>query len=374
MNLVNEVKMSLNKILVLPECDEKHLRLQALANIINTMIESCPAPNTSPLPPGQHRMTQSIINNMIKIMYKRGLINDLAKMIHSIDLSSPKLADTVNAVLKPMERLSREINTANSLHVSASSRPHTARQPTTAASSVVAPSTSTPVAAATSASEPVASRAEPTTGEGQEQPTGVAGPSETPNAPNRSASNETTAAHPQPNNADDNNNQNNANNNNTSLGSANQVALSISQEELLNATDMEPVADLPQDVDFFERNIHPAGSIEIDNGDDDDDGDGDDASMEEDDDDDGAVGGISVEIDVAHPLDDTHEHGESLSLRTSIAENHVDDLFQNRVRVPAVPTKITMTTTMTEKKATVPMKISTWKVRTTKIPKRSIGK
>ena len=48
----------------------------------------------------------------------------------------------------------------------------------------------------------------------------------------------------------------NTNNNNTSLNSANQVLLSISQEELLNATDMEPVAGLPQDVDIFERNIH----------------------------------------------------------------------------------------------------------------------
>ena len=123
MNLVNEVKMSLNKILILPECDEKHMRLQALANIINTMIESCPAPNTSAPQQGQHRLPQLIINNMIKIMYKRGLINDLAKMIHSIELSSSKLADTVNAVLKPMETLSRAINYATSLHVPAASRP-----------------------------------------------------------------------------------------------------------------------------------------------------------------------------------------------------------------------------------------------------------
>ncbi|CAF4604205.1 unnamed protein product [Didymodactylos carnosus] len=122
MNLVNEVKLSLTKAIALPECDEKHVRLQSLSSIINTMIESCPAPNTSTnQPPNQsgHRVTQSVINNMIKIMYKRGLINDLAKMIHSIELSSPKLVETVNAVLKPMETLSRTINYATSLHVPA---------------------------------------------------------------------------------------------------------------------------------------------------------------------------------------------------------------------------------------------------------------
>ncbi|CAF4058439.1 unnamed protein product, partial [Adineta steineri] len=130
MNLVNEVKMSLNKISILPECDDKHVRLQALANIINTMMESCPASNTSQPQQEQHRLPQLITNNMIKIMYKRGLINDLARMIHSIELSSSKLADTVNAILKPIETLSRAIKYTTSLHVPAASRPHTSRPST----------------------------------------------------------------------------------------------------------------------------------------------------------------------------------------------------------------------------------------------------
>ncbi|CAF4372550.1 unnamed protein product, partial [Rotaria magnacalcarata] len=122
-SFVNEVKMSLNKISVLPECDEKHMRLQAIANIINAIIRSSSASQQE-----QHRVSQLINNNMIKIMYKHGLINDLAKMIYSIELSSSKLVDTVNGVLKPMEILSHAINHATSLHVQNDSHPHATRQ------------------------------------------------------------------------------------------------------------------------------------------------------------------------------------------------------------------------------------------------------
>ncbi|CAF5225566.1 unnamed protein product, partial [Rotaria magnacalcarata] len=115
--------MSLNKISVLPECDEKHMRLQAIANIINAIIKSSSASQQE-----QHRVSQLINNNMITVMYKHGLINDLAKMIHSIELSSSKLVDTVNAVLKPMEILSHAINHATSLHVQNDSHPHATRR------------------------------------------------------------------------------------------------------------------------------------------------------------------------------------------------------------------------------------------------------
>jgi E3 ubiquitin-protein ligase HUWE1 len=319
MNLVNEVKMSLNKILVLPECDEKHLRLQALANIINTMIESCPAPNTSAPQQGQHRMPQLIINNMIKIMYKRGLINDLAKMIHSIELSSSKLPDTVNAVLKPMETLSRAINLATSLHVPAAARPHAGRHPTIPTNSTVPPSSTT--ATVTDSTAPIQ---EPTTATNADQRTSITTTAAAVDS-TRSTEQQQQQQHQQSTTTDSTlvstNSENrssmdstNANNNNTSLNSANQVLLSISQEELMNATDMEPVAGLPQDVDIFERNIHGTARISTD---DDDDEDGDEeASMEdEDEDEDGAVGTINVEFDVAQGLDDTNEHGKSKSHR-----------------------------------------------------------
>ena len=43
-------------------------------------------------------------------MLKKGIINDLARVTHSLDLSSPNVAATVNAVLKPLETLSRIVN------------------------------------------------------------------------------------------------------------------------------------------------------------------------------------------------------------------------------------------------------------------------
>ena len=47
---------------------------------------------------------------MVKFMLKRGLVNDLARIPHSLDMSSPMMAFTVNAALKPLEALSRIVN------------------------------------------------------------------------------------------------------------------------------------------------------------------------------------------------------------------------------------------------------------------------
>lgn len=43
-------------------------------------------------------------------MIRRGLVSDLAKIMHSLDLSSPHTPFTANAALKPLESLSRTIN------------------------------------------------------------------------------------------------------------------------------------------------------------------------------------------------------------------------------------------------------------------------
>ena len=49
-------------------------------------------------------------NNMIKSLVKKGVLVDLARIPHSLDLSSPFLATTINCVLKPLETLSRSVN------------------------------------------------------------------------------------------------------------------------------------------------------------------------------------------------------------------------------------------------------------------------
>lgn len=50
------------------------------------------------------------MNNMVKVLLKKGLVTDLARVTHSLDLSSPSMANTVNSALKPLETLSRIVN------------------------------------------------------------------------------------------------------------------------------------------------------------------------------------------------------------------------------------------------------------------------
>ncbi|XP_064633553.1 E3 ubiquitin-protein ligase HUWE1-like isoform X3 [Lineus longissimus] len=106
--LVNEVKSALQRALILPESSEKHAKIQALTNIISTMIDSCSNPGKvqNQVFKGQ----QATMNNMVKILVKRGLVVDLARIPHSLDLSSPSMANTVNCALKPLETLSRIVN------------------------------------------------------------------------------------------------------------------------------------------------------------------------------------------------------------------------------------------------------------------------
>lgn len=40
-------------------------------------------------------------------MAKKGIVTDLARITLSLDLSSPKMAFTINAALKPLETLAR---------------------------------------------------------------------------------------------------------------------------------------------------------------------------------------------------------------------------------------------------------------------------
>ena len=62
------------------------------------------------------------INNMVRIMIKKGVVTDLARVPHSLDLSSPNVATTVNAVLRPLETLSRIVNQPSALGGGATSQ------------------------------------------------------------------------------------------------------------------------------------------------------------------------------------------------------------------------------------------------------------
>uniref|UniRef100_A0A4X2LQ38 HECT, UBA and WWE domain containing E3 ubiquitin protein ligase 1 n=1 Tax=Vombatus ursinus TaxID=29139 RepID=A0A4X2LQ38_VOMUR len=112
--LVNEVKAALSRALAMAESTEKHARLQAVMCIISTIMESCPS--TSSFYSSTTTKTQhNGMNNIIRLFLKKGLVNDLARVPHSLDLSSPNMANTVNAALKPLETLSRIVNQPSSL-------------------------------------------------------------------------------------------------------------------------------------------------------------------------------------------------------------------------------------------------------------------
>ncbi|KAL7301215.1 hypothetical protein TKK_0006181 [Trichogramma kaykai] len=109
--LVTEVKAALTRTLALPESNEKHTQLQLLIGLISTMIDSCPPTHTNAVRnPIKINGSYGNINYIVRVMLKKGVITDLAKIPHSLDLSSPNMAATINAALKPLETLSRIIN------------------------------------------------------------------------------------------------------------------------------------------------------------------------------------------------------------------------------------------------------------------------
>lgn len=103
---VTELKNSLSRTLNLPESKSKHHQLQALFNLITSMIETAAPISFSSHPPLQN-------TSFIKLLIKRGLISDLARIAHHLDLSSHDLVPTINVMLKPLEKLSNLANSQN---------------------------------------------------------------------------------------------------------------------------------------------------------------------------------------------------------------------------------------------------------------------
>ncbi|XP_012277229.1 E3 ubiquitin-protein ligase HUWE1 isoform X2 [Orussus abietinus] len=108
--LVTEVKAALTRTLALPESAEKHAQLQLLIGLISTMIDSCPPTSHTQIRASVKVHQFNNVNYIVRIMLRKGIITDLAKIPHSLDLSSPHMVGTVNAALKPLETLSRIIN------------------------------------------------------------------------------------------------------------------------------------------------------------------------------------------------------------------------------------------------------------------------
>lgn len=106
LTLVSEVKAALIRALLMPESADKHSQVQLICGIILTMIENCP-PTQSKV---KNQPVNGNMNNIVRLMLRKGIINDLARVPHCLDLSSPNFPFTVNAALKPLESLSRIVN------------------------------------------------------------------------------------------------------------------------------------------------------------------------------------------------------------------------------------------------------------------------
>ncbi|KAK2707710.1 E3 ubiquitin-protein ligase HUWE1-like [Artemia franciscana] len=104
--LIVEIKNALQRALALQESSDKHTRIQAIANLISSILESSASQK-------ENRGMATPPNNntpLVKVMIKRGIVSELARASYCLDLSSPNLAATVNAVLKPLEFLTRVVN------------------------------------------------------------------------------------------------------------------------------------------------------------------------------------------------------------------------------------------------------------------------
>ena len=106
---ITELKAALTRTLHYPESKSKHYHLQSIFNLITSMIESAAPISFSSQPPLQN-------TSFVKLLIKRGLISDLARVTHNLDLSSHELVQTVNLMLKPLEKLSNLANCQNVQH------------------------------------------------------------------------------------------------------------------------------------------------------------------------------------------------------------------------------------------------------------------
>ena len=104
--LVNELKDSLARALAMPESQQKHLRLQALFQLVLGIIDSG-CNNTQQQNSNSNATQQS---GTIKLFVKKGVVSDLARVSQSLDLSSPNVVATINGLLKPLEKLSNLVN------------------------------------------------------------------------------------------------------------------------------------------------------------------------------------------------------------------------------------------------------------------------
>ena len=95
---VHEFKQSVIKCLQLPECMMKHNRLRSLCSLLNYFMES---------------RTSKPLHTITRLLIHKGIISDLAHSSYSLDLDNSSFPTTMNAILRPLDRLIRYVNQVN---------------------------------------------------------------------------------------------------------------------------------------------------------------------------------------------------------------------------------------------------------------------
>ena len=95
---VYEFKQSVIKCLQLPECMMKHNRLRSLCSLLNYFMES---------------RTSKPLHTITRLLIHKGIISDLAHSSYSLDLDNTSFSTTMNAILRPLDRLIRYVNQVN---------------------------------------------------------------------------------------------------------------------------------------------------------------------------------------------------------------------------------------------------------------------
>lgn len=98
---VTEYRASFTRALSMSESLLKHHRIRALAGLLGQIVE----PQS-----GSSRSSTLNPSQFIRMLIRKGFITDLAKAIHSLDLSSPLLTPTINSILKPLECLTKIVS------------------------------------------------------------------------------------------------------------------------------------------------------------------------------------------------------------------------------------------------------------------------
>lgn len=97
--LVTEFKHAITRSLTLPESASKHNRIRALTGLLSQISDYITAARGALNP-----------SHFARLLIRKGFISDLARAVHSLNLSSPMLPGTVNSILKPLEVLTKIVN------------------------------------------------------------------------------------------------------------------------------------------------------------------------------------------------------------------------------------------------------------------------